>query len=284
MPPKSKPRAEPENLSSFVPRIFEQAQTSTANHQKNYVALFKAHSEAATRVEDVNNGKSMKLVGEREFEDVMLDMIARILPLKKGVTVADRIVRFIGGYVRFINEKGMLQNLQRTTSAQIGTLASEENHDEDEDTTASRFIARLLTYLLRGFVAKDKSVRFRCVYLVAEMVSHLGEIECAHVYRFWVLLRAHFFAISEEVYTRLRSALLERVTDKEPPVRIQAVIALSKLCGSEDPSDVEEGEQTAVELLLEVLSSDSAAYALLFDRFRYSMLNITYPVRFRGQL
>jgi condensin complex subunit 3 len=57
------------------------------------------------------------------------------------------------------------------------SIAAEEEHDEDEDTPASRFVARLLKFLLRGFVAKDKSVRFRSVYLVAEMVSHLGEIE-----------------------------------------------------------------------------------------------------------
>jgi condensin complex subunit 3 len=57
----------------------------------------------------------------------------------------------------------------------------------------------------------------------------------------------------------LRASLLERITDKEPPVRIQAVIALSKLCGSEDPADVEDGEQTATEILLDVVSTDNAA-------------------------
>jgi hypothetical protein len=31
---------------------------------------------------------------------------------------------------------------------------------------------------LKGFVAKDKSIRFRVLQMVAEMVSHLGEIEC----------------------------------------------------------------------------------------------------------
>jgi condensin complex subunit 3 len=49
------------------------------------------------------------------------------------------------------------------------------------------------------------------------------------------------------------------VHDKETFVRVQAVIALSKLCGSEDPSDVEEGEPTALEVLLEILSCDPAA-------------------------
>jgi hypothetical protein len=52
-----------------------------------------------------------------------------------------------------------------------------EDDDEDQDTTASRFTARFLNFLLKGFVAKDKSVRYRVLQTVAEMVSYLGEIE-----------------------------------------------------------------------------------------------------------
>ncbi|KAG6369040.1 hypothetical protein JVT61DRAFT_1941 [Boletus reticuloceps] len=39
----------------------------------------------------------------------------------------------------------------------------------------------------------------------------------------------------------------------------QAAVALSKLCGSEDPSDVEQGEQAAIDVLLDALSCDPAA-------------------------
>ena len=58
----------------------------------------------------------------------------------------------------------------------------DDNDDNDDDTTTARFIARLLKFLLRGFVAKDKIVRYRCVHLLTEMVAHLGEIECASRY------------------------------------------------------------------------------------------------------
>lgn len=65
-------------------------------------------------------------------------------------------------------------------------LAAEERQkqdlDEDEDTTASRFIARVLKFLLAGCVAKDKAVRFRVVQCIADMISHLGEIECVSSY------------------------------------------------------------------------------------------------------
>lgn len=64
---------------------------------------------------------------------------------------------------------------------------------------------------------------------------------------------------SEDLYTLLRSSLLTRINDKEAPIRVQAVIALSKLCGSEDPAEVEDGEPTAIEVLSDVLSGDPSA-------------------------
>jgi condensin complex subunit 3 len=56
-----------------------------------------------------------------------------------------------------------------------------QEEDNDEDSTASRFTARLLKFLLKGFLAKDKVVRYRVLHLMAEMVSHLGEIEYVFV-------------------------------------------------------------------------------------------------------
>ncbi|KAG6370186.1 hypothetical protein JVT61DRAFT_12333 [Boletus reticuloceps] len=63
----------------------------------------------------------------------------------------------------------------------------------------------------------------------------------------------------EDVYHILKAALMECVHDKETHIRVQAAVALSKLCGSEDPSDVEEGEQAAIDVFLDTLSCDPAA-------------------------
>jgi hypothetical protein len=54
----------------------------------------------------VDNGSSIKLTGERAFEDRFIEMVSRVLSVKKGASQADRIVRFVGGYTKFINEKG----------------------------------------------------------------------------------------------------------------------------------------------------------------------------------
>lgn len=52
--------------------------------------------------------------------------------------------------------------------------------DDDDDTTASRFVTRLLRFLLKGCQAKDKIVRYRVVQCISEMIAHLGELECVH--------------------------------------------------------------------------------------------------------
>ncbi|KAF8888582.1 nuclear condensing complex subunit [Infundibulicybe gibba] len=88
------------------------------------------------------------------------------------------------------------------------------------------FISRLLKWLSPGFVAKTRSFD--------TMISHL------------------------DVYSILRDNLIERLGDRESLIRAHAVIALSKLIGSEDPSELEEGEKTILEILLDVVCYDTA--------------------------
>ena len=62
-------------------------------------------------------------------------------------------------------------------SESVSHLVARDDNDEDEDTPATRFVARLLKWLLQGFLAKNKTVRYRSVFIVSELISHLGEIE-----------------------------------------------------------------------------------------------------------
>lgn len=168
----------PENL----PKIFEQAQISTANHQKNFVALNKLHNAAASVTAALQNGVDAQLTGERAFEDLFISMIMRILPVKKGATVVDRVVKFVAGYVKFISEKGENSNPRNQHHDNSETMSSiekqaAESNGEEEETPTSRFVTRLIKYLLKGMEAKDKNIRFRVLQLIAEIVSSIGELE-----------------------------------------------------------------------------------------------------------
>jgi condensin complex subunit 3 len=93
-------------LASAVPAVFDQVQHSSANHQKNAVALYKLQLKATSVVKSVKGDAAMKLIGEKAFGDAFIDMISRILVVKKGIAVADRVVKFIGTYIKFMTGKG----------------------------------------------------------------------------------------------------------------------------------------------------------------------------------
>ncbi|KAG8927529.1 hypothetical protein FRC02_008084, partial [Tulasnella sp. 418] len=176
----NEPSIQLDDLPALVAPIFQQAQFSLANHKKNIVSLHKPHAQASQITETLPKGKGVQLNGEAAFNKVFMDMVNRVLPLKKGVTQADKIVKFVASFVKYTTEKA---------------AEGKGEEDEDEDTPASRFVAYLVKHLLRGFQAKDKVVRYRVVHVIAEMIS-IGEID-------------------EDLFTALRAALLERVRDKE---------------------------------------------------------------------
>jgi len=182
-----------EQLLAAIPRIFDQASSSTANHKKNHVALYKIQDELAKWTEPLK--KSIRIIGERKFQDTFLILFARVIPLKKGEASGDRIVKFVGGYIKFINEKGW------HTSALIYVLrlilsAAEkrvQGHDDEEECPEYRFTVRLLNWLQGGFVARDKTVRYRVFFTLSETVSHLGEIEYVTAPFFYLANLKHQF-------------------------------------------------------------------------------------------
>ncbi len=172
-------------LHTPIAAIFDQVQTSVANHKKNSIGLGKIHVEAVKNVQRLADG-SLRLTGEHWFSRVFVDMLGRVLLVKKGVQPADRVLKFVGSYVAYILEKGastcssQSQIRQRTLVGLSPPVpSSSSSEDEDLDTPVSRFISQLLKFLLKGFVAKDKNVRFRSVGTVAELLCHLGELEYA---------------------------------------------------------------------------------------------------------
>jgi condensin complex subunit 3 len=66
------------------------------------------------------------------------------------------------------------------------------------------------------------------------------------------------------MYTILRNGLVEGACDKESIVRSYAVTALSKLVCSEDPNDLEVGEKSVAEIVLDSLCLDPAASVSCF--------------------
>lgn len=152
----------------------------------------------------------------------------------------------------------------------LNTLIAPEDHDEDDDddeTPASRLTLKFFTLLLRGFVAKDKAVRYRVIQLTAEMISRLGELEYAcRPFTYAYQLIDPLINLSTDIYAELRSSLLDRLNDKESSVRVQAAIALSKLASTEQVDDLRDDEQLLEDTLAESLAYDPSACVQKFHR------------------
>ena len=94
-----------ETLHDTVAPIFDQVQVSVANHRKNCVALCKIHANAVKTGQAPTRG-SQRFPGERRFTKVFVDMLARVLVVKKGMQPADRVVKFVGSYITYVSDKG----------------------------------------------------------------------------------------------------------------------------------------------------------------------------------
>jgi condensin complex subunit 3 len=227
------------SISAALPPHFQQAQHTLANHRKNIVSLHRLHLSCSAVTEQ--SSKGIRLVGEKAFNDAFLGCFNRVLSLRKGVSNADRIIKFIAAYSAYAQE-----HFRKAAKLQQQQDDEEDEEDEEEDTPANRFVNILIKHLLRGFGAKDKNVRLRCCQAVALLISGLESID-------------------DDLYNTLKTALLVRASDKEPSVRVQAIIALAKLQGGEDEEieaglDPENDERLDVAaILIRLLRHDPSA-------------------------
>ncbi|KAL8207577.1 UNVERIFIED_CONTAM: hypothetical protein K2H54_059174 [Gekko kuhli] len=93
-----------------------------------------------------------------------------------------------------------------------------EDKEEEEAEVENSFLNYLFNFLLENHNANSKGVRFRVCQLINKLLGSLPENA----------------QIEDELFDKINSAMLVRVKDRVPNVRIQAVLALSRL---QDPKD-----------------------------------------------
>jgi condensin complex subunit 3 len=92
-------------LLSAVGPIFGEAQLNAANHRKNVLLLRKIAAKTAELTSPRRKGGPDKRVGELAFAEAFEACLARVLPVKKGIAVADRLVKFVAKFVAALLEK-----------------------------------------------------------------------------------------------------------------------------------------------------------------------------------
>ena len=114
------------------------------------------------------------------------------------------------------------------------------------ETASTRLTSHILSILLQFLASKEKTVRYRATQLVAHIINSLDSID-------------------DEYFNLLKIGLLKRIRDKEPMIRVQAVLGLGRLAGNEDDRDRDNADSDdddasgLLEKLLEVLQNDPSA-------------------------
>ncbi|KAI4085885.1 MAG: hypothetical protein LQ344_008045 [Seirophora lacunosa] len=224
------------SLRTRVCEIFRDAQRSTAGHRKLATSLRKVQEACCYEVPNAQ-GKNQDQFGEDDFNVEVVRCMIRLLCVKKSEGVGDRIVNFLGVFLRRASEKDI-------------TLMPEEMVEETQtlpETPSTRLTSHILSILLPLLGSKEKVVRFRATQLIAHIINSLDSVD-------------------DEYYQLIRTGLLKRVRDKEPTIRVQAVLGLGRLAGNEteeqqeDPaSDNDDAASGLLGKLLEVLQNDSSA-------------------------
>jgi condensin complex subunit 3 len=171
---------------------------------------------------------------EKQFAYEFTRCVLRIMPVKKSETVGDKVIKFIGVFLRLGTDKDneLLPGEEDETGIMI-------------ETPTSRLTSHVLSKILPLVNAKEKFVRYRSTQLISHVINSLESID-------------------DDLFHLLRHGLLKRIHDKETMVRVQAVLGLGRLAGNEvdgeaDDSDDEGSGVGLLDTLLQVLQNDPSA-------------------------
>ncbi|KIH92919.1 condensin complex subunit 3 [Sporothrix brasiliensis 5110] len=231
--------AEPEDnaLRAKIAPVFREAQKNTASHRKLAVNLRKIQEACCYEPTSVKASAAVSAdFHEDDFNEEFVRCVYRVMPVKKSEPVGDKVIRFVGLFLRHAIEKD---------NELLGEV--DEDASTMPETPGTRLTGVLVDKVLLLLVAKDKYVRYRATQLISHIVNSLD-------------------AIDDDLFQKLRSGLLRRIRDKEAMIRAQAVLGLGRLAGNSveeaQDSDDSEGGAAAIGLLdklLEVLQNDPSA-------------------------
>ncbi|KAF2791705.1 condensin complex component cnd3 [Melanomma pulvis-pyrius CBS 109.77] len=238
------------SLRTRISQIFSDAQKTTATQRKLVVNLRKIQEACCYELPDPKTKANQDDdFDETEFNEEVVRCMIKVMAVKKSEPVGDRIIRFLGVFLKHATDKD--NAILQTDDDDAAMVAFPE-------TPTSRLTSHILVNLLEFVTVKDKTVRFRSSQTVAHIVNSLDQID-------------------NELFNLIRLGLIKRLRDKEPSVRVQAVLGLGRLAddNEEDNDDEDSDEDIAGGILiklLDIMRNDPSA-----DVRRAVLLNL--PIR-----
>ena len=94
------------SLRTQICSIFADAQRTTAGHRKLVINLWKIQQACCYEPTNAKSKKSEDF-GEDDFNVEVARCVIRLMGVKKGEGVGDKIVRFLGFFLKHASEKGL---------------------------------------------------------------------------------------------------------------------------------------------------------------------------------
>ncbi|ERF71205.1 hypothetical protein EPUS_07888 [Endocarpon pusillum Z07020] len=218
---------------------FADSQKSTSGHRKLVVRLRKIQEACCYVPQSASKRKNPLGDGfeEADFNAEVERCVLRVMGVRKAEVAGDRVVRFLALFLKTASEKDL---------AIFGQEVNGEDTHAVPETPTSRLTFSLLSLFIPMLSVKEKTVRFRATQIISHVVNTLDSID-------------------DELYHLIRQGLTRRIRDKEPTIRIQAVMGLGRLAGNEAQDEPESDHSEdldstgLLEKLLDVLQHDTSA-------------------------
>ncbi|KAM9315045.1 condensin complex subunit 3 isoform 2-T2 [Pholidichthys leucotaenia] len=168
----------------------------------------KGHNNKAKLVASLKN-RYNKLEDKTLFHEEFVHYLKYAMIVYKRETAVENVIEFVARFA---------------TSFQLPPKPEEEEdkqqeEEEEEDEDDHPFLSFIFNFLLESHKANSHAVRFRVCQLINKLLGSMAENA----------------QIDDDLFDRIHQAMLIRVTDKFPNVRIQAALAMTRLQQPGDP-------------------------------------------------
>ncbi|XP_055768769.1 condensin complex subunit 3-like isoform X4 [Salvelinus fontinalis] len=187
----------------------------------------KGHNNKAKLVASLKNTYN-KLEDKTLFHEEFFQYLKHAMIVYKREPAVENVIEFVSKF---------------STSFQTpSTEGGEEEDDEEED--ENPFLSYMFNFLLESHKANSHAVRFRVCQLINKLLGSMAENA----------------QIDDDLFDGIHQAMLVRVTDKFPNVRIQASLAMARL---QEPQNHQCPTVNAYLLILENDSNPEVRRAVL---------------------
>ncbi|XP_052356854.1 condensin complex subunit 3-like [Oncorhynchus keta] len=186
----------------------------------------KGHNNKAKLVASLKNAYN-KLEDKTLFHEEFIQYLKHAMIVYKREPAVENVIEFVSKF-----------------STSFHTPSAEGGEEEDEEEDENPFLSYMFNFLLESHKANSHAVRFRVCQLINKLLGNMAENA----------------QIDDDLFDSIHQAMLVRVTDKFPNVRIQASLAMARL---QEPQNHQCPTVNAYLLILENDSNPEVRRAVL---------------------